>query len=68
MAKGKYILSKNEETMNEYILSKKIGNYFEQKMQIENILNYRYERYKNALKLSNNWNKKKIKLINFLKK
>ena len=66
MARGKYIISKNEETMNEYIVSDKIGNFFGNKCKIDNVLFYQNERIRYAKKLYKSWENKKIRLIKFI--
>ncbi len=68
MSMGKYILSKNEETMNEYIISSKIGNFFGNKIRLENVQNYKKQRENYAYKLSKDWTRNKIKIVNYIKK
>ena len=63
---GKYIICKNEETMNEYITSKKIGIFFNQKLNIKDLINFSKVRENYMKKLSEDWNKNKIKLIKYI--
>ena len=66
MSEGKYILSKNEETMNEYITSPIMGNFFGNKIDIKKVINSYSLRYKQLKKLERNWKDKEIKIIRFI--
>lgn len=68
MSEGKYILSKNEETMNEYITSPIMGNFFGNKINIKKVINSYSLRYKNLKKLERNWKNTEIKIIKFINK
>ena len=67
MSEGKYIVSKNEETMNEYISSKKIGSFFGEKINLENVFDNQKARIRLIKKLNQNWEKNKIKIVTFIK-
>ncbi len=66
MSEGKYILSKNEETMNEYITSPIIGTFFENKINFKNVINKKNKRLKKLKILEKNWDKKKFEIIKFI--